>query len=890
MNWIKQLFSRHRRYDELSESIREHLDEKIADLMDRGMTREEAVHAARREFGNVTRIEERSREVWQWSAINGLWADFRYALRRLGKSLGFSAIVILTLALGIGAVTAVFQVAEEALFHPLQYQNADRIVMLWDHEQSQSEQRLLMSATEMRELAQDKLFSAVAGIDLKQLSFALTGTGKPRQIAAAHVTHNFFNVLGVQPFLGQGFGAKAATESSEATAIISHRLWEEDFHSDPNVLGKSIDLDGVGYTVVAVMPANFRFPIRYQDEDLEAWMPESLDPMLRIPMLRNAGTMLAFARIPSGVDLVQEQQRVNAAYARLLEQHPEMNQDRVVRLYPLNDELAGAHRTELYLLLAAVAVLLLVACTNVANLLFARGVARRQELAVRVALGAERMTLVRQLLTENILLACLGTLLSLVIAKIGARMLARYIQAQPGGTGFAHLLSAPSLANNGFSGAAFLFVAGVLTLTVVLAGLAPALMLSRADGMELVNGQGRASASKQVMRMRAILLIGQISFSMVLAVGAMLLVQSFRNFIAINPGFVVQHRLTYQLTLPTAKYPSDAVQARFFHDLMARVQALPGVELAAIIGGLPLTTWMKLGPFLPDSISVSRPADMPIAQNRSVSENYFSVMEIPVLKGRTLREGAAGNSPKELVISQSLAKLYWPNASPIGHHIKFGLDPSSPTYTIVGVVGDVHQSSLDKNTGAEYYQSYWNDPDRSMGLVVKTTLAPMIMDREVQGALHSLDPEQPFAHVASFDNLVYEASQPQRIQFTLLGMISAVALLLTAIGIFGLISYLVTQRTREIGIRLALGSGRRRVISTVLKDAAKLIAVGMGAGIVIALGLSHLIRHLLFQVSAFNPAAYVGAGALVIVFALMACILPASRAARIDPVAALRME
>jgi putative ABC transport system permease protein len=816
--------------------------------------------------------------------------DLKFAIRQLYRNPGFSMIAILTLSLGIGAVLAVFQTADKALFQPLPYPGADRIVMLWGHDRSTPDQRALVSAGEMQAFAQSKIFTAVGGIDLKQLSYALTGAGEPQQIAAVHVTPGFLQILGVQPLIGQNFDSAAVGEGINTTAIISHHLWVDHFHSDPAVIGKTLDLDGQSYTITAVMPADFTFPIRYQDEDIEAWMPESLDPMLNHPVMRHFGTLLAFGRMPPGVSLSREQEQLTAIHTQLREQFPAMNQSRVVGLYALTDELAGPHRTELFLLLGAVIILFLITCSNVANLLIARGNARGQELAVRVALGAGRSALVRQLITENVLLAALGAAGSIVVAVLGSQALSDYVRRQPGGAGFAHLLSSPALSGNGVSIKALLVMAGILLVTFLLAAAAPAVALSSTNGLAAIGGQGRTTIGKQTNRMRTASIITQVALSLFLAVGAMLLVRSFERFMKIDPGFQVEHRITYQLTLPQATYSSHTLQAQFFNNFSLKVGALPGVESAALIGGPPLTSWMKMGKFLPDSLSASRAADLPAAQTRSVSANYFAVMGIPFLSGTTFREGSENNSPTEVVISKSLATQYWPATSAIGHTLKFDLDAGSPAYSIVGVVGDVHQNTLDQNTGPEYYLSYWDGPDRSMGIIVKTQLDEAVMGREIAAALHSIDPNQPFAHVASFDELVREASRPQRTRFVLLSLISGAALLLTAVGVFGLISYLVQQRAREIGIRLALGSGRGHIIFKTLKDVMTLVLLGIGAGIVIALVLSRFIEHLLFKVSAFNPVVYFEAIMLLIAVALAACAIPTLRAASIDPATTLRIE
>ncbi len=816
--------------------------------------------------------------------------NFKFACRQLYRHPGFAIIAVLILSLGIGAVLAVFQTADKALFQTLPYPDADRIVMLWGHDRSTPDQRALVSAAEVQAFAQNKIFIAAAGIDLKQLSYALTGAGKPRQIAAVHVSPGFFQILGVPPLFGQSLASVAAGEGNDTTAVISYHLWKEYFRSDPVVIGKPLDLDGHSYTIVAVMPASFSFPIRYQGEDIDAWMSESLDPLLGSPVMRHFGALLTFARMPPGVSLVREQEQLNSIQSQLRAQYPAMNQAREVALYSLNTELAGPHRTELFLLMGAVVILFLITCSNIGNLLIARGQARSQELAVRVALGAGRAVLIGQLLTENILLAFLGALGSIVVAAVGARALSEYVRRQPGGAGFAHLLSAPALNAHGVSFQAFLVMAGVLIVAFLFAAAAPAIALSSADGLAAIGNQGRTTIGKRTHGMRTVSIVSQVSLSLFLAVGAMLLVQSFERFSRIDPGFKVDHRLMYQLTLPMTTYSSGPLQARFFNTFAQKVSALPGVESAALIGGPPLTSWMKMGKYLPDSLSVARAADLPAAQTRSVSPNYFATMGIPFLSGQTFHEGSENNSLAEVVVSQSLATQYWPGSSAVGHTLKFDLDSDSPAYTIVGVVGDVHQNTLDQNTGAEYYFSYWNHPDRSMGLIVRTQLDETTINRETEDSLHSIDPDQPFAHVASFAELVQEAAQPQRTRFILISLISGAALLLTAIGVFGLISYLVQQRTREIGIQIALGAGRGRIVFKTMKDVMLLVLLGIGIGIVIALLLSRFIEHLLFNVSAFNPVTYLEAVILLIAVALGACAIPALRAAYIDPAIALRIE
>lgn len=817
------------------------------------------------------------------------FADLRFAWRQILRNLSFSVVVILTLALGIGAVTAVYQVADQALFHPLSYPEANRIVMLWGRDRLKPEQRNLVSAAELQGFEESKVFSAIGGIDLKQLSFALTGAGKPRQVAAANVTPAFFEVLGEDPEIGSSLHKDELSREANAIVVISHNLWRELLHSDPQAIGKTINLDGRAYKVIAVMPSSFHFPIRYQNEELDAWVPESIDAMLKRPGLRVAGTLLTFAKTPAGSALVQVQQQMNTIQGRLISTYPEMSKNRTVDAFALKDELAGAHHEELLLLLGAVGVLLVIACFNVANLLITRGHARSQELATRISLGAGRASLLRQLLTESLLLAFLGVLCGIPIALLGSRMLASYIQTEPGGAGFAHLLSSPALASHALPLRSLFFLIAVFGGTLVLAGTLPAFLLSARNKMHVVNGQMRMSVGSQSRKLRLTLMIVQIALALPLAVSALLLVRSFERLVHADPGFQVRHRITYQITLPIASYPSPALQARFFNSFLEKVSPIPGVESAGLIGGLPLTSWMKIGEFQPDTVPSNQSADLPRAQTRSTSSNYFAVMGIPVLRGRTFQSGSEESSPKEVVVSRSLAAQYWSGTDPVGHTMKLGSDEEAP-YTIVGVVGDVHQNTLEKNTGAEFYLSFRGHPDRSMGLVVNTIVDPKTMQVSVENALHSLNPELPIAHSSSYDELVDEASGAQRVHLVLLTLVAGLAVILTAIGVFGLVSYFVTQRTREIGIRIALGAGRSRIFAVVAREILLLLGIGVAGGLAIALGFSGLMEHLLFGVSAFDPVMYASASLLIVACALTASVVPLLRAFQIEPASILKVE
>ena len=812
---------------------------------------------------------------------------FGHAVRLVRKSHRFVALAVITLSLGIGALVAVFQVINAAVLHPLPYPEADQLVVLWGGQKNAPSTRTPVPPPDIADLEKSGIFSDVVSVDLRQFSFALTGVGKPEQIGAARVSPGIFGLLGAQAALGRTFTKNDPPAELGTRAVISDYLWKRRFNSDISIVGKPITLDGTTYTILGVMPAGFRFPIRYQNEDVEIWMSE---PPINAHSMRGIGLMFVLARLTPGVTVGEAQQRLEVVNTQLAEAYPDTHRNRIIALEPLAQELAAPHRTELLLLIAAAGILLLIACTNVASLMLVRGSVNAKETALRLALGASRRDLIVQFLAESGTLAVLGTALGLALAGVATRLLVVVLHAQRGGSGVTNLLSAPALTLANFSPLVFVFTAAVLVAAVFLVGLAPAFGLSASKALSSLRESGRVSPGVSTVRLRSAFLVGQVALSLVLAIGAGLLVRSFSSLMQVNPGFRVGNLITYQFTLPVARYPEEAQRARFYRNVMDRIRPLPGVEGVAAIGGLPLTNWIVISPFVPEGLNIVSPADAPSGNYRAVSPDYFSTMGIPLVSGNTFSGRDDSNAPKEIVINQALARHYFPNRDPIGQRMMVGTDSSSPWYTIIGIVGDVHQSGLDQDSGAEFYLSYLESPARSMGLAVRTSRDPADMLPGVMGAVQAVDPDQPVAHVATMSELVRDAARPQRARLMLLGTVAAVALLIAAVGLFALTSYLVSQRSSEIGIRLALGAARNRIFWVVVGQGFRLTSIGVLLGLVLALVLLRSMATLLFGVSAFDLPAFSAAVVLLLLVALIACALPALRAARSDPMKALRNE
>ncbi len=801
--------------------------------------------------------------------------DLRYAVRNLSKSPLFSAVVILTLALGIGANSAIFSVVHAVLLRPLPYADPDRLVRLWSAfpeigvtEASVSEPDL----DDWREMNQ--VFEEMGGYPhIATLGMVLSGGGEPREIPTCFVTPGFFETLGVEAALGRSLAAENHVEGRNRKVVLSHGFWQSQFAGDPSVAGRTVTLDGKPFEVLGVMPAGFEYPASH----IRMWAPLSLIPESGIPRRREIRFLLVVARLKDGVTASQAQQDMNRLARNLEQRHPEANQKlTAVTIRPLHEHLVGSVRTTLWVLLASVGLVLLIACANVANLMLARSEQRRREMAVRMALGAGRMRLVRQLLTESLLLGVLGGVAGLLLAGAGMRLLSDLSPAWLGGAAQAEL-SAPVLA----------FTAAMALLTGILFGLVPALRSARSGVHGALQQGGRnPSPTAGRQRYRSFLVMAEVALVAVVTIAAGLMAASYARLLQVDPGFNPQGVLTMRVNAPEYKYPDTPQIQDFFQRVLEGVRALPQVEKAAIVRPLPLGPGRSQGEtwgYLAEGESTETSSFRRVAV-RFVGPDYFQAMSIPLLSGRAFeeRDGAA------LLINQELAERHWPGQDAAGRTLFVG----GTWRTVLGVVGNVRQTGLDQQSVGVIYVHTRLAIRRGMTLVARTAgrTDPLAAVGLIQQRIWEVDPEQPISQVASMSQLVSDWLDRPRLSMLLLGLFAALALVLAAVGVYGTLSCLVAGRRHEIGVRISLGAPLSGVFRLVVGQGMLLALVGIAAGLAGAFGLTRFMSSLLFEVSAADPATFAAAALLLALVAAAACSLPARRACKVDPIESLRCE
>ena len=801
-----------------------------------------------------------------------LWQDLRYGARLLLKQPGFTLIAILTLALGIGANTAIFSVVNAVLLRPLPYKDPDRLMMIRDTKIPQFPEFSIAPGNFLDWQKQNTVFERL--IAFRGASFNLIGTGDPERLHGMTVTDGFFATLGAQPQLGRDFLPEEDQPGHNNVVILSYGLWQNRFGGDANVLNQTITLDGQAYSVIGVMPASFR--IEGRDPDL--WTPMAFTP--RDAQNHGGHSLAAIGQLKPGVTIDQAQTEMSAIADRLAAQYPNSNTGWNVKIMPLLEYTVRSIKPALIMLLGAVAFVLLIACANVANLLLARAAGRQKEMAIRTALGAGRGRIIGQLLTESLLLALAGGAVGLVLAKWGMDALLTLTPED-----------LPRMSNVSLDGRALAFTLTITLLTGVIFGLVPAWQASKPDLNETLKDAGRGSTEggrRQLIRNT--LVVVEVAAALVLLVGAGLLIKSFWQLQKVDPGFNPDHALTVSVALPRSKYPKEPQQVAFFQQLLEHVGALPGVQAAGASNVLPLMDDFVLSfevedqPPLPPGASQS-------TNFYSVSADYFKAMGIRLLQGRLLSERDTATSPHVAVINETLAAKIFPNDNPIGKRITFGRQGNNTDwYEVVGVVGDVKHYGLDQPTPMQTYEPFTQQTCSSMALVVRTTGDPSSLSTAIRSEVLQLDKEQPISNIRVLNRIVSTSVAQQRFSMLLLGIFAAVAMVLAGIGIYGVLSYAVSQRTHEIGIRMALGAGRRDVLRLVVGQGLLLALVGVAAGLGAAYGLTRLMASLLFGVSATDPLTFLVIALLLVVIALLACYIPARRAMKVDPMIALRYE
>jgi putative ABC transport system permease protein len=868
---------RDRMLEDLDREIRDHIERETQDNVERGMNPEGARRAALCKFGNVTLVKEDAREVWRFSWLEQLWQDVRFGLRMLRKSPGFTAIAVGTLALAIGANTAIFSVVYAVLLRPLPYPNPGQLVTLFEDKLQEGVNGTGCSYPDFEQWrAQNQVFSGVAGATGHSLT--LTGRGEPDDVTTEVVTSDFFSLLGVKPLLGRTFEPEDGKRGAAPVVILSENFWRSRFGADPKVLGTSITLEKRPFTVVGVMPASFRPPPFV--EGRATWIPLVQDPMFGPWMPRRGGHWLrVVARLKPGVSTAQAQAEMDTIAARLAKDSSD-DSGWTIRLIPLEEFTVGDVRTALLVLLAAVGVVLLIACVNIANLLLTRATSRAREMGIRVALGAGRKRIVRQLLTESVVLGLFGGVLGVGLAWWGVHAcrillpsdLPRVHEIRIDGwvLGFALLLSV---------GASLVF------------GVAPALFAAERDvHASLKEGGSQAGKGGVRKRMRNLLAVAEIALATVLLVAAGLLIRSFLTLTSVNPGFDANHVLRADVSLPQFEYSKPQQWGAFSKSLMARIHTEPGMQDSAMVVPVPLASGFvnlafEIEGSSPLPAGVSRTADFV-----SVSPGYFHVMRIPLLRGRIFNEQDAASAPRVTLISEALAHIYFPNQDPIGKRMIFGFPSGATPREIIGIVGDVRDSALDQEPGPMMYVPFAQAPIWGGEVVVRTALDPSIAANTIRQDVRSIDPDLPVTDVELMTTALSESVAQPRFGTVLLTLFGVLAVILAAAGIFGVISYWVASRTREIGIRMALGATPQIVLRLILSESARVLLLGLALGIAGALAIGRFLSTLLFGVRPADPLTYGAVAALLTFVALAASYVPVRRAMRVDPLVALKYE
>ncbi|HEV2193971.1 MAG TPA: ABC transporter permease [Candidatus Acidoferrum sp.] len=815
--------------------------------------------------------------------LRNLLSDLRFSLRLLRRNPGFSAAAIVVLALGIGANTAIFSVVNAVLLRPLPFDDPSRIMQVWHVPPPKSFPGMTMfsvsPANYLDWQSQSSSFEQMAAYGFR--SFTVGGSDRPEAIQAGTVASDFFPLLRVQPLLGRTFTADEDRPGQGHVVILGYNLWRDHFASDRNIVGRNILLDGETYSVVGVMPENFRFP-----SWAKLWVPLAWTNETRA--VRGNHNYGVIARLKKNVDMREAQAELSAISTRLEQLYPEDDKGWGAIILPLREQLVGDVRLALLVLLGAVAFVLLIACANVANLVLAKTLARRKEIAIRTALGASRLVVLRQILAETVLLSVAGGALGLLLARFGMTLIVKVLgdRIPP----FMQItLDVPVLA----------FTLLLSVLAGIVAGLIPSVRFTKADVNEaLKQGQSRGSSDARGGGTRRLLVVSEVALSLVLLIGAGLMIRSLWELRKVQPGFDSHNVLTMAVPFPRNRFPSPAGEISFFQDALTRVRALPGVESAGVIDDLPLNGGGSNQPFTIEGRPAPPMSEQPEVDVRVISPGYIRSMHIPILRGRDLSDSDVAGRPGAVLISDSLARRFWPNEDPIGRHITLTFFPGV-VREIVGIVGDIKMDSLDQTrpSAAIYHPLAQlttppSEPWRSfpMSFAVRTNSDPMNSVTAVTGAIHQAAPDLPVVDVMSMNEIIAQSVSPQRFNMLLLACFAGLALVLAAVGIYSVLSYTVRRRVREIGIRMALGASNQDVIRMILADGLKPILFGVVLGLAAALALSRVVSSLIYGVRATDPLTFAAVSVLLLLVGIFATILPAYRATRIEPVRILREE
>jgi macrolide transport system ATP-binding/permease protein len=888
MRWLKHLFTRRRRYTELSETIRDHLEEKIADLVEGGMTRQAAERSARLDFGNVTLLEERSREIWQWPRLESIGTDIQFAFRQLWKSPGFAITTILTLSLGIAATVAIFGFVDSALIRPLPYPNPSRLMGVFETSPL-SGQQLGYSYPNYLDLERfNNAFASIAAYDDNK-EFVLSDAGSLHPVNGIGVTGGFFRILGVTPVLGRDFVANSASQdllAAPSTVILSYAAWQIRFGGKPDVLGKTVTLNEESYTVIGVLPRSFEFAPTGATEFWTTLRPFAGDPC---ELSRGCAVMGVIARLQDGVTVQQALADVRAIAAQEASLHPDPDRNRGANTVPLSQVILGDIKPILLALLGGAGLLLLIAYVNVTGLLLARSENRRREFAVRAALGAGRGRLMQQFVTEGFVIVAVSSALGLLTATFTRRLLLNLIPADM-------LDGMPYLRGTGWNWHGTVFATALVLIACTLFAITPALRLPFANLRASLAESGRGASGTGWRRLGARLVVLELAATMVLLGGAGLLGKSLYRLLHVDMGFNPSHLATLSILAPESRYSQSDQAFALQREIVTRLQSLPGVTAVGTANGLPVggVGSTQIGFVGRPSLGVNNEVG-----HRVVSAGYLSVLGAQLLKGRHFNENENDrpNTPLVAIINQTLARRYFQGENPVGkqffyHAHDIRLEASQPPIQIVGVIADVKEYALDESLKPVVYSPFEQGPDRSFSIAVRTSqdagsVLPLLI-----ATIHKIDPDILTSNAATMPEIIRDswAAYLHRVLAWLAGGFAALALVLSMVGLYGVIAYSVSQRTREIGVRMALGAQRSSVYQLILKEAGLLTLIGVVIGFSGSIAAGMFMRTLLFGVGSWDVSILGAVAAVLIVSALLASFIPARRAASVNPVEALRAE
>ncbi|MGB2638487.1 MAG: ABC transporter permease [Candidatus Acidiferrum sp.] len=877
-SWSHDAIHRSRIENEMDAELRFHVEAYADDLIRKGVPRDEAVRRARIEFGGLERVKEEGREARGLGFMDTLRQDLRFGARTFRKSPGFALVTVLTLALGIGANTAIFSVVYGVLLNPLPYKEPSRLVLL--NETTPKVGKVSVSYPNFLDWrAQSSQFAQMAAVCGVGFNFA--GVTQPESISGEAVSSNFLSLLGVKPLLGRDFDPAEEKPGAAPVVLLSYSLWQSHLGADPGALGRTIVLDGRSFTIVGILPANFRWPDKVDVlEPIGVWAAQDSDDATQ----RGArGDLVVVGRLAPNSSFAQARSEMEGIAARLAKEYPGANDQFGVALQPIRDAFVGDVRPAILALFGAVVFVMLIACANVANLLLVRGAGRSREVALRMALGATRSRIIRQMLTESFLLALFGGAVGLCLAEAGIRGMTSLI---PSAT-----LSGASIQLNAV---VVLFAAGIMTLAAFIFGAIPAVRSTSPNVQsQLKEGSQGTGTGIAQNRLRSAFVVTELALSLVLLAGAGLMMKSLHLLLSVSPGFQPNRVLTMEMDLRTAQYDKDPAIRNFWQQVLDRVSVLPGVQSAAVGTVVPLTGHHDRADITVEGMPLPKPGSFPHPDIHIVSAGYFRTLGVPLIAGRTFTQDDTETALQVGMINAKLAREFFPRGDAVGKRFLFGhpSNTSAPKWIeIVGVVGDTKLYSLANPARLEVYVPFSQAPSGHMNLLVKSAVDPSAMTSAVRGVVASVDKDQPIFATSTMNRLLHDSVSTQTFTLILLELFSTVALVLAAIGIYGVISYSVAQRTRDIGIRMALGASPGNILQNILGLGLWLTGAGLGLGLMGAFAVTRVLSSLLYGVQSTDAVTFSAVSLVLAVVALAASYLPARRAMRVDPMVALRYE